>query len=198
MLNGVDAAKQRRADGTVAVGVRHDGKPCVVRHGDHGADLAFGQRPPGDDAVVVKVHQAGDHELDKMGSLGFRFGHKRAVFVRRVKAAADEAAVVPGFVDREGGHTVADAVFRREPGGKRAHAPAVAAVAQIGIAAQLILPERFAHGLLLHAVLMAGDGVLPPDPVKDHMNMTVNHGSPLPARSADRWRWPRRPRRSWR
>ena len=76
-----------------------------------------------------------------------------------------------------------DAVLSRQRPGFRPHAPAVAAVTEVGKAQ---LPVSFLHPAnpsFIHAPGMPGDRPLPVRAVQNHVNMTIApHGETLPFR----------------
>ena len=111
VLDRVDPGSQRGAHGAVAVGVRHDGKALVVGDFRELCNEILRHRLVGQNAVVIEIHQPGDHKLDKVSAAFFDLCDKRAEIVDRFKAAPDEAPVVPLAVDRKDRRAVADAVF---------------------------------------------------------------------------------------
>ena len=94
---------------TVAMG--HDGHAFFVSDVDQLVDLGSGVAGLGEDTEMVKIHDAGDHDLDKVGTVGFHFAHQVVVFPEICISLADESAVVTGFAEGRQGCAVTDAVF---------------------------------------------------------------------------------------
>ncbi len=74
-------------------------KPCPMSDADHLPDLLGLQGAAGEDAEAVKVHEAGDHDFDKIPALCADLLDQGLVRFHGVEAPADEAAVVAPLVD---------------------------------------------------------------------------------------------------
>ena len=126
---------------------------------------------------MVEIHQARDHDLDKIRAEHLRLGNQRAILAQILEAAADEAAVMAATVDRKRGRAVIDVVFRCKPRRRHAHAPGVAAVAQEGHALRRIRPQALADQRLIRLDALVIDCGAIIHAVQYHMNMAVaRHG----------------------
>ena len=123
VLDGVHPRLQGRRNGAVAVRMRHNGKSSRMGQLDHPADVLRLRARLRQDAEVVKIDEAGDHELDEVRPLLPCLVQQGAVFVLRVEAAADEGPIVPAAVDGKGWTAVIDAVFPRQLPRPQADAP---------------------------------------------------------------------------
>ena len=187
MLDRIDPGFHRAAHCRVAVGVRHDGKALVVGDFRELCNEILRHRLVGQNAVVIEIHQPGDHKLDKVSAAFFDLCDKRAEIVDRFKAAPDEAPVVPLAVDGKARRAVGHAVFSRQLAGALSGVPAVAAVSKIRKAERFVRFECSADERLVGRVLVARERVFPVAAVERHMNMTVYcHENPSrPPASAD-------------
>ena len=121
-------------------------------------------------AVIALVNAAHDRRREA------ELSEAQALLTLYENHSRDEFyAVMSGFINREARRPVAYAVFRGQLRGQIAHAPAVAAVAQIGKPQRLIVTQRLPDQCLLRRRFMPGDGVLPVYAVQHHMNVAVDH-----------------------
>ena len=177
MLDGVHPRLQGRRNGAVAVRMRHNGKSGRVGQLDHPADVLRLRARLRQDAEVVKIDEAGDHELDEVRPLLPCLVQQGAVFVLRVEAAADEGPIVPAAVDGKGWTAVIDAVFPRQLPRPQADAPGVPAVAQEADPARLIIRQPRADEAVKRMLLLRVDGGAIIHAVEDHMDMQIaEHG----------------------
>ena len=149
-------------------------------NGDHIVNFRFRQRLVRQYAEMVKIHQAGDHDLNEVRPLRPCFRDQCAVLHHIVKAAPDEAAVMAVFMDRKCGRAVANAVLLGDLRRKKSDAPCVAAVAQVFRAAAPVFLQPLAHQRFIDPFLLVRNGGLPVNTVEHHVNVAVcPHTLPL-------------------
>ena len=147
--------------------------------GDELGDLGSGQTVFRQHAEMVKVHQSGDHDLDKIRALGLHGQHQGVEFFFVFVGLADESAIVPGLAQGRERCAVTNTVVRCQFPGPSAYAPAVAAVAQVGIAPGLIGSQGGMDEGILGLRLVSGDGFPPIFAVQNHVHMAiVEHTAP--------------------
>ena len=151
----------------------HDGKPCPVGYADHLSDLLGLQGAAGEDAEAVKVHEAGDHDFDKIPALCADLLDQGLVRFHGVEAPADEAAVVAPLVDGEEGGPVGDAVRARQIPGEPPHAPTVPAIPEVGESQGPVGLQPGADQVLPGALPVGGNGVFVIDAVQHHMDVAI-------------------------
>ena len=173
VLHGIHPRSRRSLHGSRPVGMGHDGKALLVGNVDQLPDFVGGQALFRQNAEAVKVHQAGDHDLHKVRALFPEARDHGGILPEAVIPLADEAAVVACFTQRCQGRSVADAVLRCQLPGLCAHAPTVAAVAQVGKAQPLVILQPPADQGNIGRFPVAGYGGFPIPAIKNHMHMTV-------------------------
>ena len=128
----------------------------------------LGQHPE-----AVKIHQTGNHNLNKIRPVFLLFLHQGSILPGRFKGSPDEAAIVPRFVQGGQGRYQPDAVFRCQLPGSCTHPPAVAALPQIGHSGCLPAPEVHADDGIVGGFPMGGNGGFPVLTVQNHVNVTI-------------------------
>ena len=174
---GFHTGLQRGADRRVAVGVGHHRKAALVRKANHLPNVLRRGARLRQAAIDMEIDQSPDHQLDEIAPFRLNLVQKRAVLLPVAEAAADESAVMPLPVDREGRRAVVDAVLRRKRPRAQADAPCVAAVAQEGNAAGPVVRETAAEQRVVRRLYLRGNGGAPVYAVEDHMNVQVFHFS---------------------
>ena len=123
---------------------------------------------------MVKIHQAGDHQLDEVRAAGNRLVHQRAIAIEILVGSANERAIAPLAADGKARRAVFDAVFRRELRRPARHAQLVAAVAQIAHARRGVIPQPGANPVVLHLLPMPPQRPAKVLAVQRHVHMAVS------------------------
>ena len=138
------------------------------------------------DTEPVKIHQAGDHQLDKIRPLIFVFFHKFPKTVDRIILFPNKAPVVPCLTQGRTGGFVGDAEFLGHFPGLQANAPFVTAVPKVRKSKFLIVFQGLPDKIGIYLILMPGNGLFPVFPVQDHVNVAVRFHFPHLARSSQK------------
>ena len=173
VLHRVHPRPGSRPDGACPVGVSHDGKPLLMSDVNQLLNQRRFQPLLGENTEAVKIHQPGNHNLNKIRPVFLLFLHQGSILPGRFKGGSDEAAIVPRFVQGGQGRYQPDAVFRCQLPGSGTYAPAVAALPQIGNTGCLPAPEVHADDGIVGGFPMGGNGSFPVLTVQNHVNVTI-------------------------
>ena len=139
MLHGIHPGRSGSLYSTGAVGMSHDRKALLVGDVNQFVDLGRGQTFFGENTGMVKIHEAGDHDFDKIGTVFTVLFYKGGIVGQGLPGFADESAIVTLLAQGGKGCAVGDAVLGGDVSGGFACAPAVAAVPEVSEALGLVL-----------------------------------------------------------
>ena len=183
VFHGIHPGQRRSFHRPGAVGVGHYGKAFLVGNMDQLPDGFRGKAVLGQHTEAIKIHQTGDHDFDKIRAFRPLLSNHSGILGEIFVLFPNKAAVVTLRAQRRQRRAVGDAVLPRQRPGFRPHAPAVAAVTEVGKAQLLVSFQHPANPDFIHAPGMPGDRPLPVRAVQNHVNMTIApHGKTLPFR----------------
>ena len=166
-------AARRRFYRPGAVGMSHHRKAFLMGNMHQLSDLCAGQAFLRQHPKAVKIHEAGDHDLDKIAALCPGLLHKLSEFFEIFIGFSDKGTVMPFFAQIGQGRTVGNAVIRRQFPRPFAGVPAIAAVPQVAVAC---IPVALQHPMdkgLVRPLAVPADGAFPVLPIQNHMHMYV-------------------------
>ena len=123
---------------------------------------------------AIKIHNAGDHDLNKIRAVFPVADHQVRIFPQVLIAKADKASVVPFKAQRCQGRYIADAIFRRKPSRAGTDPPTVTAIPQVGISLLSVGFQGAADKGFVRSLPVPCDSGTPIDAVKKHVYMAVN------------------------
>ena len=174
MLHGIHPGLSRGQHRPRPVGVRHHRHALLMGNVNQLPDFFRFQPRLRQHAEPVKIHQAGNHNFDEIRPVFPGVHDYFREFFQILVLFADEAAVVPRLAQRSQRRPVGDAVLPCQLPGPFAHAPAVAAVPEIG-KTQIIIPGKgLPNPLLIGLLPMPGNGRLPVFSVEHHVDVAVS------------------------
>ena len=128
MFHGIHTGTQSSGNGLISVGMDHDGKALLVGDVDQLHNLLAGQTGAGKAAEGGKIHNSGNHKLDKIAPGLPNLMKKTTVVCQGLIGPAKKAAVVSCFIDGKSRLTVVYSHLLCQHLCPAAYTPGIAAV----------------------------------------------------------------------